>query len=67
VATILRFFGKQGYTSSQQWIPHIPTLQDSVFASQFPHPDAGLAATEVLVIIPLRPNHPPYPPFESFG
>ena len=48
VASILRFFGKQGYTSSPQWVPHIPTLQHSVFGSQFPHPDAAKRDTEVL-------------------
>ena len=36
VATMLRYFGARGFLQSTGWIPHSPTLQPGVFASQWP-------------------------------
>lgn len=33
---MLRYFGRRGLLTSQSWEPHVPTLQEGVYASAFP-------------------------------
>ncbi len=64
VATLLRFFGRRGFLTSAEWVPHTPEvlqMPNAVFGSKFPSQNSD----EVVYFLVNRngadPEMPPEP------
>ena len=61
VATLLRYFGRRGFLTSEDWVPHtadVLQMQHGIFGSKFPSPSGEEVVYLLIARNPVDPEHP---------